>query len=438
MNITTNSPDLLAAVCSKLPTVQDLARFAQCNKAVCNYLMRSAGEQHWLDVGRETVGDEYWVQPVEDGMYHLKIQMCPWMSAQSVIKIQPIDLARKLQQKPLPQVKAIRIRDQDDYKMICIKILVDPANDGDKVCFHEMSDREEGIPHNAYQPIDYPDTTVKFPANYNLKQDRDREMNIILDETRWAKRMCLEIAAVLKVHKGIFAVLMKQEPEDDSDEDRDDEDMFIKYSHTTIHFVAYNTHRILYSIHTNCSTKSVAFAPGGRMYIASFTQLICSGPRTDKGLRYLHRIPATHGAQIYLDAISGDVRRAVGSVVALGLDLDVMAPVIAECAVLGTAEPTALLETLYDLYPGFACINALRTAIEINSVHMVKFLLAKGVDPSSCPTILSYTLGKARHYVETNTFIQLCTPRQYKRSDDPKRRSQIVELLSDVKAVPNE
>ena len=176
------------------------------------------------------------------------------------------------------------------------------------------------------------------------------------------------------------------------------------------------------------------------MYFATFCQIMHYGPRADKGLRSMRRTPSEHGAQIYLDALSGDVKRAVTKAMALQLDLDVITPTIAECAVLDAAddEPTALLEALYDLYPGFATAKTLQSAVEINSADMVKFLLAKGINPSSCPTILSRALEKPRYQIETNSPIQLCSSRRYRRPDDNIRKYQIISLLLDTKADPNE
>ena len=78
------TPDILAHLCSHLPTVHHLATLCAVNRATSAYLLGSGG-QHWMDAARMVCGEDFCGD--YGGRDVAKITMCPWLSMRRSIDL---------------------------------------------------------------------------------------------------------------------------------------------------------------------------------------------------------------------------------------------------------------------------------------------------------------------------------------------------------------
>jgi hypothetical protein len=77
--------DILMLVCAHVDTVQQLALLSRTNKALKEYLSSDEGGRIWLNVAKQTCGEEFWNEAchVKNGRYEAMVRLCPWLGERS-------------------------------------------------------------------------------------------------------------------------------------------------------------------------------------------------------------------------------------------------------------------------------------------------------------------------------------------------------------------
>jgi len=96
------TPDLLPLICSHVTDLRTLGRLCQTNRSIGIYLFSASGDRHWVDIGKQICGEEYWreeafkisiycYQPDLDGRYMTKLHVCPWLAVPKKFKVYGLD-----------------------------------------------------------------------------------------------------------------------------------------------------------------------------------------------------------------------------------------------------------------------------------------------------------------------------------------------------------